>query len=117
MNGTAVKAAAVMLALGVTLGGCATRESVEHAQLSADTAERHASVANGRANEAWDVGNNALAVGNDAKARALAAEQKADQANADLSVTKEKVAYLESRMAPHKKKHRHHVAQPKPSNS
>jgi sRNA-binding protein len=117
MNGTAVKAAAVMLALGATLGGCATRESVEHAQLSADTAERHASVANGRANEAWDVGNNALAVGNDAKARALAAEQKADQANADLSATKTRVAYLESKLMPHKKKHRHHVAQAKPSNS
>jgi isopentenyl diphosphate isomerase/L-lactate dehydrogenase-like FMN-dependent dehydrogenase len=116
MNGTAVKAAAAMLALGVTLGGCATRESVEHAQLSADTAERHAGVATARADEAWGVGNNALAVGNDAKARALAAEQKADQANADLSETKMRVAYLESKQ-PHKKKHRHHVAQPKPSNS
>ena len=116
MNGTAVKAAAAMLALGVTLGGCATRESVEHAQLSADTAERHAGLANTRADEAYTVGNNALSVGNDAKARALVAEQKADQANADLSATKERVAYLESRQ-PHKKKHRHHVAQAKPSNS
>ena len=44
------------------------------------------------------------------------AEQKADQANADLSATKERIAYLESKQ-PHKKKHRHHVAQAKPGNS
>ena len=117
MNGTAVKAAAVMLALGVTLGGCATRESVEHAQLSADTAERHAGMATARADESYTVANNALSVGNDAKARALVAEQKADQANADLSATKERVAFLESKQHHNKKKHRHHVAQAKPSNS
>lgn len=107
------KAAAGLLALSVALGGCATRESVERAQASADTAESHAGAAMGRANEAWDVGNNALGVGHDAQSMAMVAAQKADQANADLSVAKERIAYLESKTLPHKKKHHRRATQPK----
>jgi hypothetical protein len=112
MNWTAGKTAAAMLALGVMVSGCATRESVEHAQASADGADRHAGVAMSRADEAFGVGNKALGVGNDAKQAALTAEQKADQANADLAIAKQKIAYLEWKTSPHKKKHHHHHVAP-----
>ncbi len=111
MNNMALKTAAAMLAVGVAVSGCATRESVANAQNSANAADRHAGVAMARADEAYGVGNNALGVGNDAKTHALTAEQKADQANADLSVMKKKVAYLEWKTNPHHKK-RHHRAAP-----
>ncbi len=119
---TALKMAAAMIAVGVAVSGCATRESAERAQASADAADRHAGVAMSRADEAFGVGNNALGVGNDAKTHALTAEQKADQANADLAIAKKKIAYLEYKVLPHHKKRHHHSApQPqadqKPSNS
>ena len=114
MNWTAGKTAAAMLALGMMASGCATRESVEQAQASANGADRHAGVAMSRADEAFGVGNKALGVGNDAKQVALTAEQKADQANADLAIAKRKIAYLEWKTSPHKKKHHHHRA-PQPS--
>ena len=121
MNWTVGKTAAALLALGVVVSGCATRESVEQAQASADGADRHAGVAMSRADEAFGVGNKALGVGNDAKQTALTAQQTADQANADLAIAKQKIAYLEWKTSPHKKKHhKHHVApQPdqKPNNS
>ena len=119
MNWTVGKTAAALLALGVMVSGCATRESVEQAQASANGADRHAGVAMSRADEAFGLGNKALGVGNDAKQAALTAEQKADQANADLAVAKQKIAYLEWKTSPHKKKHHHHHAvQPsEPKNS
>ena len=69
---------------------------------------------------AYGVGNNALGVGNDAKQAALAAAQKADQANADLANMSKRVAYLEDKTLPHHKKKRHHRAaapEQKPNNS
>jgi hypothetical protein len=119
MNWTAGKTAAAMLALGVMVSGCATRESAERAQASADAADRHAGTAMSRADEAYGVGNNALGVGNDAKATALAAAQKADQANADLAIANKKIAYLEWKTSPHRKKHHHHhtTVQSEPKNS
>src|SRR6218665_1849311 len=69
----------VMVAAGVALGGCATRESVENAQASANAADRHAGVAQGRAEEAYGLGDKAMATGVDAKNTAMTAEQKADQ--------------------------------------
>jgi len=127
MKFTAGKMAIAMVAIGVTLGGCATRESVRNAQASADAADRHAGVAQGRADEAYGIGNNALGVGNDAKATALTAAQKADQANADLAVAKKRIAYLEYKVLPHHKKKHHRSTPPqqqapapaegKPSNS
>ena len=119
--------AVAMVAIGVALGGCATRESVENAQNSANTADRHAGAAQARADEAYGVGNNALGVGNNAlgvgngaMTSAQLANQKADQNTDDVSKLKRKVAYLEWKVLPHhKKRHHHHAApeQPKTNNS
>lgn len=129
MRFTAAMAVA-MVAAAVTLGGCATRESVENAQNSANAADRHAGTAQARAEEAYGVGNNALAVGNnalgvgnDAKTSAQMANEKADMNGTDVQRLKRKVAYLEWKLLPHhKKKVRRHRApvqteQPKANNS
>jgi hypothetical protein len=120
------KMAIAAVAIGVTLGGCATRESVENAQNSANAADRHAGAAQARADEAYGVGNNALGVGNQAlgvgngaMTSAQMANQKADQNTDDVGRLKRKVAYLEWKVLPHHKKRHHHTAQaqPKPNNS
>src|SRR5580704_12747075 len=87
MNFTAGKVAVVMIAAGVALGGCATRESVRNAQASADAANQHAGTAQARADEAYGVGNNALSVGNNALGVGNSAMASAQQANqkADMS--------------------------------
>src|SRR5476651_1552142 len=127
MNFTAGKVAVAMIAIGASLGGCATRESVENAQNSANAADRHAGTAQARADEAYGVGNNALGVGNNAlgvgngaMTAAQMANQKADMNTDDVSKLKRKVAYLEWKVLPHhKKRHHHHAApeQPKTNNS
>src|ERR1700722_12853121 len=126
MNFTRGTMAVAALAIGVSLGGCPTRESVEKAQASADSADRHAGSAQARADEAYGVGNNALGVGNNAlnvgngaMASAQQANSKADQNTDDVSKLKRKVAYLEWKVLPHHKKHHHHTApaQPKTNNS
>jgi hypothetical protein len=129
MTFTAGKVAVAMVAVGVMLGGCATRESVETAQNSANTADRHAGTAQARADEAYGVGNNALTVGNNAMGvgngamtSAQLANQKADANGDDISHLKRKVAYLEWKVLPHHKKRHHHrtpatTEQPKPNNS
>jgi hypothetical protein len=127
MTFTAGKVAVAMVAVGVMLGGCATRESVETAQNSANAADRHAGTAQARADEAYGIGNNALGVGNNALSvgngamtAAQLANQKADANGDDVSRLKRKVAYLEWKVLPHHKKRHHHRAvteQPKPNNS
>jgi len=127
MKFTAGKMAVAMIAIGVGLGGCATRESVETAQNSANAADRHAGAAQARADEAYGVGNNALgvgnnalSVGNDAKSSAQMANEKADMNATDVQRLKRKVAYLEWKVLPHHKKRHHHSvapAQPKANNS
>ena len=127
MNFTAGKMAIAALAIGVTLGGCATRESVENAQNSANAADRHAGTAQARADEAYGVGNNALGVGNhalgvgnDALASAQAANGKADANTTDVAKLKRQVAYLQWKVLPHHKKRHHHRApavEAKPTNS
>lgn len=131
MNYTAGKVAVIMIAAGVALGGCATRESVRNAQASADAADRHAGLAQSRADDAYGVGNNALTVGNNAMGvgtnamtAAQQANEKADMSASDIGKLKRRVAYLEYKTLPHhKKKIRHHhrapaaTEQPKPSNS
>jgi hypothetical protein len=118
MNFTAAKFAVAALAIGVTLGGCATQESVENAQNAADAADRHAGLAQARADEAYGVGNNALGVGNNAlsvgrgaMSSAQAAHAKADLAGSDINRLKRRVAYLEYKLLPHHKKQRvrHHA--------
>ena len=116
MKFTAAKMAVAVLAIGVSLGGCATRESVEHAQASADSADRHAGAAQARADEAYGVGNNALGVGNqamgvghNAMTAAQMANEKADANSTDVTKLKRQVAYLQWKVLPHhKKKTRHH---------
>ena len=125
MKLTAGKMAVAMVAIGVTLGGCATRESVETAQNSANAADRHAGMAQARADEAYGVGNNALGVGNNALSvgngamtSAQMANQKADMNASDVQRLKRKVAYLEWKVLPHhKKKHHRAAVQPKANNS
>ena len=130
MKFTAAIVAVIMVAAGMSLGGCATRESVRNAQAAADAADRHAGMAQARADEAYGVGNNAMTVGNNAMAvgnnalsSAQAANGKADLSAADIVKLKKRVAYLEYKTLPHhKKKIRHHRApaaaeQSKPSNS
>jgi hypothetical protein len=127
MNFTRGTMAVAALAIGVSLGGCATRDSVEKAQASADAADHHAGTAQARADEAYGVGNNALGVGNNAlnvgngaMASAQQANSKADQNTDDVGKLKRKVAYLEWKVLPHhKKRHHHHAlpAQPKSNNS
>jgi hypothetical protein len=129
MKFTAPKMAVAVLAIGVTLGGCATRDSVLDSQNAADAADRHASRAQARADEAYGMGNNALAVGNKAMnvgngamSSAQQANMKADANTSDLTQLKRRVAYLENKVLPHqKKKHRrvHHTTamNEKPKNS
>jgi hypothetical protein len=129
MTFAAGKVAAVMIAAGVALGGCATRESVRNAQASADAANQHAGAAQARADEAYGVGNNALGVGNNAlgvgngaMSSAQSANEKADLTATDVTKLRKRVAYLEYKVLPHhKKKIRHHHAptteQAKPNNS
>ena len=75
------------------MGG--TRESVENAQNSANAAYRRAANVRVRADDAYGVGKDALGVGHDANSPSLIAEQKAGQANADLSAAKQRIAALE----------------------
>jgi hypothetical protein len=105
--------AAAMLAM--SLGGCATRESVEQAQAAADSADRHAGTAQARADEAYGVGQNALGIGNQAMgvgtsaaSAAHMANQKADANAAEVAKLKRQVAFLQSKVLPHKKKKKHH---------
>ncbi len=128
MRTMTAKMGTAMVVLAVTLGGCATRESVKNAQNAADSADRHAGTAQARADEAYGignnamgVGNNALSVGNGAMTSAEMANQKADLNTTDVQRLKRKVAYLEWKVLPHHKKHRHHQTvaplQPKTNNS
>jgi len=103
--------AVAVLAIGVSLGGCATRESVEQAQTSADNADRHAGTAQARADQALGVGNNALSVGNQAMgvgnsaaSAAQMANLKADANAADVARLKRQVAFLQAKVMPHKRK-------------
>ena len=129
MRFIAGRVALALVAVGVTLGGCATRESVQNAQNSADAADRHAGAAQARAEEAYGVGNNALTVGNNAMgvgtnalSSAQAVNEKADLTVADVNKLKRKVAYLEWKVLPHHKRRIHHhtptaTQQPKTNNS
>lgn len=110
---------AMLLALGVPLllGGCATRESVERAQASADAADAHAGTADehaadaaqraidarGRADHALAVGTSAGSTAAEANARAAAAEDGLKRANA-------RITYLEHRLHISPRHHRvvHH---------
>lgn len=109
MKSTVGKVTAIMIAVGVMVGGCATRESVRNAHSAADAADRHAGLAQTRAEEAYGVGNNAVTIGNNALTTAQLANQKTD-ANADeVNRLKRKIAVLERKVFPRKKIRRHHA--------
>ena len=109
MKSTAGKVMAMMIAVGVMVGGCATRESVRNAHSAADAADRHAGLAQTRAEEAYGVGNDAVTIGNNAMTAAQLAHQKTD-ANADeVNRLKRKIALLERKVFPRKKVRRHHA--------
>jgi len=119
MNFTAGKLAIAAVAIGVGLGGCATRESVENAQNAANAADHRAGAAQARADEAYGIGNNALGVGNqalgvgnNALASAQAANGKADANTTDVAKLKRQVAFPQWKVLPHHKKARHHRKAP-----
>ncbi len=120
----------LVLGLGVPLilAGCATRESVEQAQNSANLADQHAaaadshagnadshaSAAQARADEAYGVGNNALTT-------AQSVDQKVDQKTgmlqAGLIKANARISYLERHLMPkHFKKVHHRIRHKKPVN-
>jgi uncharacterized NAD(P)/FAD-binding protein YdhS len=109
MKFTAATFAVAVLAIGVTLGGCATSDSVLNALNAADAADSHAGRAQARADEAYGVGNNALGVGNGAMTAAQRANMKADANAGDVTQLTRRVANLEYRMQPHHKKTHHRV--------
>lgn len=125
MKFMAGKVAMSVVALGVTLGGCASIDSVEDALTRADTADRHAGAAQSRADEAYGIGSDARAIGNNALSSAQRANEKADATAGDLSRLERRVGILEDKARPHpKKKVRRHKTpapaatdQPKPTNS
>jgi len=125
MNFTAGKVAVIVIAMGVTLGGCASIESVEDALHEADTADQHAGAARARADEAYGIGSDARAIGNNALSSAQRANEKADATAGDLSRLESRVSNLEDKARPHpKKKVRRHKTpapaatdEPKPTNS
>lgn len=118
MKWTAIKALTVIAAVGVAVGGCATRDSVEQAQSAADQANGHALAAQNRADQAYDTASNALSTGNtalstgrNAISAAQMANQKADLAITDIANAKKRIAYLEYKLLPHyrrKLRHRYH---------
>ena len=117
-----------LLVLGVgmplLLAGCATRESVEQAQNTANAADQHAAsadshagvadshamTAQSRADEAYGVGNNALGT-------ARTADGKADTLQAGLIKANARISYLERHLMPkHFKAHHKVVRHKKPVN-
>jgi len=79
------------------LGGCATVESVEAAQRTADTALTTATAAQASANDAHQVAGQALGAAQAAQSSAQAAQAAADRANAAVSEQSAQMAALQSK--------------------
>lgn len=90
-----------LIGTGTLLGGCATKESVEHAQSTADLAESDATAAKGAAGRAQSTADGAAKSAQDAMASAQMANDKVDKLIADMQRNKQHTA------ARH---HRRHVA-------
>ncbi len=84
------------------LGGCATRESAEHAQASADLADSDAKAAHGAADRAQATADGATKTAQDATVLAQSANDKVDRLIADMQKRRE--------AALHHRHHRRHVA-------
>lgn len=105
----------LILAVGVPLilGGCATRESVEQAQATANGAESHAVDARSRADAAQTRADGAQAradqanaTGGSALALAQTDAQRADELEARLKAANAKIGYLQRNVVFKKVKHR-----------
>lgn len=92
---------AALIGVGTLLSGCATKESAERAQASADLADSDAKAAKGAADRAQSTADGANKTAQDALAAAQGANQRIDKLVADLEAQKH-----------HASRHhrRHHVA-------
>jgi hypothetical protein len=93
------RSAVLVVGAGLILAGCATRESVEHAQATADSAKQDAAAAMAAAQHAQSTADAAGSTAQAAATTAQAAQAAAASANDRLA-----------RMAEHhgKWRHRHH---------
>ncbi len=107
--------ALLVMAVGVPLllAGCATRESVEQAQLTANSAEAHAADARGRADDARSRADDARAhadsagqIGSNALSLAQNNAQRADVLEGQLKTANAKLAYLQRNVVYKKVKHK-----------
>jgi hypothetical protein len=94
---------AAVIAAGMLLSGCATRESVEHAQATADEARGDATAAHSAADRAQSSADAAGKTANDAMSLAQNANDKVDKLMADMERRRHVSAY-------HRHHHRRHVA-------
>lgn len=86
------------------LGGCATKESVEHAQSTADLADSDAKAAHGAADRAQSTADGAAKQAGDAMTLAQQANDKVDKLIADQEKRRHAAALYR------RHHHRHHVA-------
>ncbi|HTC84448.1 MAG TPA: Lpp/OprI family alanine-zipper lipoprotein [Rhizomicrobium sp.] len=107
----------LLLAVGIALmlGGCATRESVEQAQATANGAESHAvdartraDAAQSRADAAQARADQANATGGSALTLAQTDAQRADALEAQLKAANAKISYLQRNVVYKKVKHVKH---------
>ncbi len=80
-----------VLAAPLLAGGCATRESVEHAQATADQALQLAQTASQKADAAMSAANSAGSKADAAMSAANAASSKADAVNGRVDELNDKV--------------------------
>ncbi len=88
-----------LIGTGTLLGGCATRESVEHAQATADQARGDAAAARSAADRAQSTADGASKSAQDAMASAQMANDKVDKLAADMEKRRH--------TASHRRHHRH----------
>ena len=100
MRAIARTASILVLGAGVLLGGCATKESVEHAQLTADSAKSDAAGARSAADRAQSSADGAGKTAQDAMTLAQQANDKVDKV----------IAQLEERKHERTHHHRRHTA-------
>jgi hypothetical protein len=104
------KTSLILLATIVPLAmaGCATRESVEQAQASANAADSHAGDARMRADHAQARADEAAGIGGNAMTSAQAAGQHADSLDTQLAQANAKIHFLERNVVYKHVKHRKH---------
>lgn len=88
------------------LGGCATRDSVEHAQDTADHAMSHAQAAEANARHALDTAQSAAAAAQAAQSAAQAAAAEAHESDLRIDQLAPRVRHLSH--------HHHHGMRAKP---